>query len=131
MNILVGTDGRPHSEKAVSYSYHLAAAFDANLYVLYVVNAKSGEDKDKSIKNGMRVLGRAKIKAAEMEIDISTLLEAGDPKETIVDASERINSDLVVVGDSGRKRGFLSKFSNGGTTQNVVKNAGCTVVIVK
>ena len=68
MNIIVGTDGRPHSEKAVEFAMKYSRAFRANLFVMYIVSPKSGEEKDKQIKNGMRVLGRAKIMASEAGI---------------------------------------------------------------
>ncbi|HVO77941.1 MAG TPA: universal stress protein, partial [Methanomassiliicoccales archaeon] len=37
MNVLVATDGRAHSEKAVEYAFLLARAFRARLFVIYVV----------------------------------------------------------------------------------------------
>ena len=54
MNIVVGNDGRTHSEKAAEYAFAYAKAFQANLFMLYIVNPKTQEDKEKSIKNGMR-----------------------------------------------------------------------------
>lgn len=124
---MVATDGKPHSEKALQYAFVFAKAFKATLYILYVVNPKSGEDKSKIIKNGMIILGRAKIKAAEMGVEVNTLLEAGDPQETIAMTSERIKSEVIVVGNSGPKKGLMAK----SVSEAVVRNVGCTVIVVK
>ena len=66
MNVLAGTNGTPGSEKATEFAFAYCRSFNANFYVLYVVSTKSDEDKDKNIKNGMRVLGRLKIRGADL-----------------------------------------------------------------
>ncbi|MEM0449574.1 MAG: universal stress protein [Methanomassiliicoccales archaeon] len=128
MIILAATDGQPHSEKAVEYAFAFSRAFKAALYVIYVVSPKSNEDKDKNIKNGMRVLGRTKIRGAELGVEVNALLEAGDPSDTIVGAAERIEADLLVIGSSGRSGGLLGGKS---TSEQIFKNAHCTVTVVR
>lgn len=129
MIILAATDGQPHSEKAVEYAFAFSRAFKAALFVIYVVSPKSTEDKDKNIKNGMRVLGRAKIRGAELGVEVQALLEAGDPSETIVGAADRVEADLVVIGSSGKGGGGL--LGGKSTSESIFKNSSCTVTVVK
>lgn len=126
MNLIVANDGKPHSEKAAEYAIVLAKVLKSTLFEIYVVNPKANIEKDKNIKNGMRVLGRSKIKAAELGVELTTLLEAGNPLDTILEAAERTEADMIIIGSSGKK----SKFG-GRTSDSIYKNAPCTVTIVR
>jgi len=130
MNIVVGNDGRTHSEKAAEYAFAYAKAFQANLFMLYIVNPKTQEDKEKSIKNGMRVLGRAKIIASDLGVPLATLLEAGEAHETLLLAADKLKASALIIGSSGGKAG-MSKLLATSTTDNIMKNSPCTVVVVK
>ncbi|MDD1772110.1 MAG: universal stress protein [Methanomassiliicoccales archaeon] len=127
MNILVGTDGRSAAEVATDYSFRLTKALGATMYIIYVVDKNSKDDKEKRIKTGMRILGRLKIKAAENDVEVTTLLEAGRPQETLVEAAERIGADMIVIGSSEPGKGKSKK-----SLQNIIKSkANCTVVVVR
>ena len=130
MNIVVGNDGRSHSEKAAEFAFAYAKAFQANLYMLYIVNPKTQEDKVKSIKNGMRVLGRAKIIAADLGVPLATLLEAGEAHETLLLAANKLKANALIIGSPGERTG-VSKLLGTSTTEAVMKNAPCTVVVVR
>jgi len=130
MRIVVGNDGRPHSEKAAEYAFKLAKAFQATLFMLYIVSPKAQEEKDKNIKNGMRVLGRAKIHAADLGVELATLLEAGEPHETLLLAANKLSADAIVVGASGEKTG-MAKLLGSSTSETIYKNSPCTVILVK
>lgn len=129
MNVIVANDGKPHSEKAAQYAIVLAKVLRCNLYAIYVVSPKAELEKDKNIRNGMRVLGRTKIKAAEIGVELNTLLEAGDPYNTIMEAAERVEADMIIVGSSG-KTGMKAKFS-GSTAESIYKTSSCTVTVVR
>jgi nucleotide-binding universal stress UspA family protein len=129
MIIQAAPDGQPDSDKGVEYDFASSRAFKAALSVIYVVSPKSNEDKDKNIKNGMRVLGRTKIRGAELGVEVNALLEAGEPADTIVGASDRVEADLVVIGSSGNnKGGLLGGKSN---SEMIFKSASCTVTVVR
>lgn len=129
MNILVGTDGRSNSELATDYSFQLSKALQAHLFIIHVVDRNSKEDKEKRIKNGMRILGRLKIKAAENGVEVTTLLEAGRPQDTIVEAAERVGAEMIILGSSDKASRSLSAKKS---LQNaIVGKVGCTVVVVR
>jgi nucleotide-binding universal stress UspA family protein len=127
MNVLAGTNGSSGAEKATEFGFAYCRAFNANLYILYVVSTKSDEDKDKNIKNGMRVLGRLKIRGADLGVPMATLLEAGEPHDNICEAAKRLKCDMIVIGNSEKGRGLFGA----STAEQVFKNAHCTVTVVK
>lgn len=129
MIVLVATDGAPHSERAVQYAMAYSLASNSKLYALYIVSPKAAEDKQKNIKNGMRVLGRLKIKAAELGLDFSPLLEAGHAGQTIVEAADRIEADLIVIGKRPKKS--MGKLFGGCTSDDVYRLADCNITLVR
>jgi nucleotide-binding universal stress UspA family protein len=130
MRVLVATDGKPFSDKAVEYGFALFKQFKPTFVALYVVDPRSGEEKDKEIKNGMRVLGRLKIRGADIGIEVATLLEAGDPMETIALAADRIKADVVIIGKNPERSGG-GLLGGKATSDFVIKNTVCTVIIVR
>ncbi len=131
MNIVVGNDGRPHSERAAEFALAYAKAFQANLFMIYIVApTKLQDEKEKHIKNGMRVLGRAKIRASDLGVPLATLLEAGEAHDTLLLAASRLKADALIIGSPGERTG-MAKLRSTGTADVVFKNAPCTVVIVR
>jgi nucleotide-binding universal stress UspA family protein len=127
--VLVATDGRPHSERAVQYAMAYTLASNSKLFAIYIVSPKAVEDKEKNIKNGMRVLGRMKIRAAELGLDFQPLLEAGHTAETIVEAADRLEADLIVIGKS--EQTSMGKILGGSTSGDVFKLARCALTLVR
>jgi len=131
MRVLVATDGRPYSDKAVEYAFALYKQFKPTFVALYVVDPKSGEEKDKEIKNGMRILGRLKIRGADIGIEVATLLEAGNPMETIALAADRIKADVVVLSKNPENSGGGLLGGGKSTSDFVIKNTNCVVIVVR
>jgi nucleotide-binding universal stress UspA family protein len=129
MRVLLATDGKPHSDKAVSYALEYARRFGAELFIVYVVSPKAGEDRDKAIGNGMRVLEEVKTKALGQGSVVTTLLEAGSPHEATLAAADRVKADAIVVGTSGKTA--LDRALIGSVSEYIVRNARCTVIVVR
>jgi nucleotide-binding universal stress UspA family protein len=129
MRMLLATDGKPHSEKAVSYALDYAKRYDADLFIVYVVSPKSGEDREKTIANGMKVLEEVKTKALELGLSVTTLLEAGSPHEATLAVAERIGTDAIVVGTSGKTA--MDRVLIGSVSEFIVRNARSTVIVVR
>jgi nucleotide-binding universal stress UspA family protein len=128
-NVLLATDGKPHSGKAIDYAIEFASRYGAALFIVFVVSPKQGEDRDKATKAGLAVLEEVKKKAMGAGVNATGLLEAGSPYETILAAAERINADAIVVGTSGKT--VIDRVLIGSVSEFVVRNAQCTVVVVK
>ena len=62
-------------------------------------------------------------------LKVSTSVEQGDPKSTIVDAASKWHADLIVLGAHGRKG--LARFLMGSVSEGVARHAPCSVEIVR
>lgn len=128
-NVLLATDGKQHSEKAVKYAFEYAHLHKATLFIVFVVSPKAEEDKDKLVKFGMGVLDDLKKKGAQQGVSVTTLLEAGNPYEAILNASERIKAEAIIVGTSGKTA--IDRVLIGSVSEYTVRNSKCTVIVVK
>ncbi|MGD0818315.1 MAG: universal stress protein [Methanomassiliicoccales archaeon] len=128
-NILLATDGKEHSAKAVRYAFDHAKDHKATLFVVFVVSPKADEDKERVIKQGLDELDRLKEMASKEGIEIKTMLEAGSPYDTILKASDRVNANEIVVGTSGKT--VIDRVLIGSVSEYVVRNARCTVIVVR
>jgi nucleotide-binding universal stress UspA family protein len=129
MNVLVAIDGMPHSEKAVQYAIEYAIFRRATLFIVFVVNHRPDEDRESVIKKGMMALEEAKKNAMEKGVSVTTMLEAGSPYEAILSIADRISAESIIVGAS--KKTVLDKVIKGSVSEFVVRNAKCTVIVVR
>jgi len=126
-SILVPTDFTPESLAAVSYATSLAQMNQARLYLLYV--APADEVPEASLKEALRNL-------IPPETDLSfapkVFVEAGVPSQTILDLSEELAVDLIVLGVK-RPEIFqgTSTHQTMATTGKVVNGATCPVITVR
>jgi nucleotide-binding universal stress UspA family protein len=129
LNLLLATDGKKHSEKAVNYAFDLASLRKTPLHVVFVASPKAEEDKEKVMKFGKAVLKKLKQRGVQKDIKVITMLEEGSPYETILDASEEVKADTIIVGTSGKTS--IDRVLIGSVSEFVVRNAMCTVVVVR
>lgn len=129
MNVLLATDGKEHSLKAVNYAFEYASLHKATLVVVFVVSPKAEEDREKLIKTGMGVLENMKNIGVEKGVPVIILLEAGSPYESILHAADRLNTEVIVVGTSGKTA--IDRVLIGSVSEYVVRNAKVTVIVVR
>ena len=128
-NLLLATDGKPHSDKAIRYAIELAKLTSSKLFIIYVVSPKNEAERKDLTKEGMDRLQALKERAAESGVETSTLLEGGSPYQTILTAAERIKAGAIIVGTSGKSS--LDRVLIGSVSEYVVRNSGFTVIVVK
>lgn len=141
--ILFATDNTAHSEKALPQLIDLAKTNDAEVVILnaYYIpeylkpNNASGYyiDTAKMEKNleerGKAILEDVYKKLEEHNIKVELIIENGPAGKAIVDAAEKLNCDLIVVGTRGLgniKNPIISSVSN-----FVIHNASCSVLLVQ
>ena len=129
MTILLATDGKPHSEKAVRYAFDYAALRKESLYVVLAVSPKSGNEKDKVIKQGMTALDDLEKRGASENVKVTTMLETGNPYEAVLNAADQVKADAIVVGTSGKAA--IDRVLIGSVSEYIVRNSKCTVIVVK
>ena len=157
--ILVGVDGSKNSEKALDYALEIADKFSASILILnvfqpppefgYPANMSSqfpasgypqdtiGDQSNMSafIKDLRKVHEAVLSKAAERAIKLKPMLkittelkEGNTPSQIIATAAEG-GFDLIVVGILGGSE--IKEFLLGSTSERVVHQARCAVLIVK
>jgi len=136
-DILLPTDGSSGTVEALEHALATAAAHDATVHVLYVVDrrhymAAPDETKDE-IRNSLeeeakRALGDARVRIQDEGIECVTERIEGIPHREIVEyASE--HADLIVVGTHG-KTGRKQAERLGSTTDRVVTRSEMPTLVV-
>lgn len=85
--------------------------------------------QENNTKIAEALLEKAKGICTQHGVTADTITEVGDPKEVICEAVEKLNIELLVLGNHGRRglqRAFLGSVSN-----YCVHNAKCPVLVVK
>ena len=60
---------------------------------------------------------------------VTTAVEEGEPRTTIIDSAERAKADLIVVGSHGRRG--LPRLLLGSVSEYVARHAPCSVEIIR
>lgn len=136
--ILLPTDGSQQSEAALEPAVAIAAAFDATIHVVGVVdvntvaaqselanpNVISGQLRDQCEAATERVAERIE----EAGIDGERVILEGAPSDAILDHSREADCDLIVMSTHGRTG--LERALVGSTTERTVRRAEMPVVSV-
>lgn len=132
--ILLPTDGSEGSRVAIETAAQYAAAFDAVVHALYVIDERFVEDEydmvvERSESRGETALDEAAAIGDEYGIDVEKHLRRGKPHEQILDAIDDYDAEVVIMGTHGRTG--LDRFVHlGSVTERVVRYADISVVTV-
>jgi nucleotide-binding universal stress UspA family protein len=140
--ILLSTDGTVASERAEAHALDLAAAHDAVLHMLYVVDedvvtAYSGDeyvDEAEGPEHGLeehgeKTLSDLRSRAAEAGVDVETTMQHGQPAETIVEYADDHDVDLLVLGTKRRPEEYRALL--GSVTDRVLRLTTRPATVVK
>lgn len=140
--ILLATDGTVASENAESHAIGLAAAHDAELHALYVVDesvytAYSGDeyvDEAEGPEHGLEELGRDALDAVSdaakaHDVDAVDTLVYGTPAEAITDYADEQDVDLIVLGTKRRPAEYRALL--GSITDRVLRLTMRPATVVK
>ena len=136
-NILVAVDGSEHAYNAVSEAVEITKRNKAKLQVLTVKETSrfyeafemSVIETDSLDKMAIDILKRvSEIVNEQVEYEEINIYD-NNAKRQIVQYAKENKIDLIVIGSTGV--GVIDKFLVGSTTQYVVNNAPCNVMVVK
>jgi len=140
--ILLSTDGTVASRQAEAHAIELAAAHDAALHALYVVDedvvtAYSGDeyvDEAEGPEHGLEELGEETLstlrrRASEAGLDVETAMRHGRPAETIVAYADDHGADLLVLGTKRRPEEYRALL--GSVTDRVLRLTTRPATVVK
>lgn len=141
--IVVGVDGSVHADRALRYAVEEAVSHGAAVTVVFAhVHPRSlafGDSPGPMAwswldEGGLHVAAQRELDGAVERVDppdgldLEARLVEGHPVEALLGVASEVGADLLVVGSRGRGgfRGLLL----GSTSQEVVTNATCPVVVV-
>ncbi|KTG09589.1 hypothetical protein AUR64_13025 [Haloprofundus marisrubri] len=138
--ILVPTDGSEAATQALDHALLLAAAMDASVHALHVVNAEPDEtagatdnrDAEEVVDTlrrfGERTLDAVSDRSESETTSVETALRTGVPHDEILAYADEQGVDLVVMGTQGRSG--LQRYLLGSVAERVVRLANCPVMAV-
>lgn len=132
--VLVGFDGSEGSEQALNRAMMLLDEY-GELFILAVIPSPS--DKAFVVDD---VYKNLKLKAKNLvddviadigvhEFEIKGIIEEGDPAAIIIDVSNRLDVDLIVLGSKGQSA--LGQYLIGSVANKVVQYAAKPVMVVR
>lgn len=133
--IVIPTDGSDAAERAAERALDVAETYDADVHVVYVVDATIHdlEDAPRSIVGLLEEGGREATQAiAQLArdggVDVGTDVRRGRPSETLLEYVTSVDADLVAMGTRGRAVGTGPLL--GSTTARVVRRSPVPVLTV-
>lgn len=141
--IVVGTDGSDTAEEALRQAIEMARLTGATLGIVSayqpvskrrVQGEAAGAPAD--IQNQINpnedvnlVLDAAAAKARAAGVDVTTHPVQDDPADAILNVAEKVDADLIVVGNKGMTG--ARRYLLGSVPNNVSHHAPCSVIIVR
>jgi nucleotide-binding universal stress UspA family protein len=138
--ILVATDFSDHSKKVVDYAFDLKRAFDATIYMLYVIEMnravefaiRQGQFRDTIDKMWDWATNQLiNLTPDEFLHDpkVIRLIEKGSPESVIADMGFELGADLTILGT--HEYGTIHKHLIGTTTDRLLTKSATPVLTVR
>ncbi|HEU4686378.1 MAG TPA: universal stress protein [Nitrospira sp.] len=135
--ILLATDFSAHARRAEDYGAFMAAAWDAALTVMSVLEFPPGMNPDYPINQEYlryrmnetsEQLADCTQRLSRRGLRVASRITTGLPSEEIVGAARADDSDLIVLGTRGKSG--LAHVLLGSTAERVIRTAPCPVLAV-
>jgi len=137
--ILVALDGSIRSEQVLPYARALASAFQSELILLSVPAVPEGKDyraaadiieklRQKAEVNMQKFLDAVARSLREEGIRVQTMVMGNRPAVTIVDVSEEVDADLIMI--TSRGRGGMDLFMMGSVAHRIIEQTTRPVLLV-
>ena len=142
--ILAPTDFSEGSSPATDYAVRMAEAFEAKLILLHVgadpteyhQSGGAAADiyrlaRDEQARYARAAMDRlvAEVQGKHPDVTIEVDHQSGTPHVAILDASDRLDADLIVMGTAGLTG--VSRFLIGSTAERVVRVSNVPVLTVR
>jgi nucleotide-binding universal stress UspA family protein len=136
-SILLPFDGSEFSRKALSHAYALAKDEGSEITALYVIPRyeemigfmKTDTIRKSLYKEAERIMELAKQNVSRNGITLATSIEEGHAGDKIIETANRMKNDLIVMGSHGWRG--VNKAILGSTTERVIMNSSCPILVVK
>ena len=122
-NLLVATDGSMHSAAALAEAIAIAKRCGSHLIALSAMRDESEREEAKNYAD------KAVELAQKQGVSAEAVTPRGRSFNAIVETAGGRGVDLIVMGAYGKTR--VKKLLMGSSTEKVIGNAGCAVLVVK
>ncbi len=122
-NILVATDGSVHSNVALAEAIAIAKRCGSHLIALSAMRDSSEKEEASNYANKAAELAQTEGVSAEAVTPVGRSFDA------IVETAGGRGVDLIIMGTYGKTG--IKKLLMGSSTEKVIGNAGCAVMVVK
>jgi nucleotide-binding universal stress UspA family protein len=131
LKILVGYNGSDAAKRALAQAEQHAGIWQGSIEVVQAISRKESLSYDRIQKAEQQLAQQVKhlLDGKRSSFETTILVSTQSPGEQIVNFAESIHANEIIVGS--KKRSKVGKFVLGSTTQFVVLNAPCPVVVVK
>jgi nucleotide-binding universal stress UspA family protein len=133
--IVAGYDGTEASERALTRTADIAAAFGSTVILTSVSPIMTGTahgggtvDPTNPPEEHETLLAKGKQTLAARGVEAESVLGVGDAADAIVQLAEERGADLIVVGT--REPGFFERLLGHSVSEAVQRHAHCDVLIV-
>ena len=136
-SILLRFDGSEFSKRALQRACAIAKIEGAEITALYALPCCEGMEtllptgliKENLMREAQKIAGEAKQIAMDQGVSIKTEILTGDAADAIINAANRLGSDLIIGGT--RARSGIDKAIFGSIMESIIVNASCPVLVVK
>lgn len=137
-HILVPTDGSAAAEEAVEHALAIAAAHEAQLHGLFVIDSRITMAADEEMReglteqlrrNGEKAVDHIVARAADLDLEVTTDVTRGTPWKMIQSYATDNGIDLIVIGTTG-KTPREKRMGMGSVSERVVDDSAVPVLVV-
>ncbi len=136
-SILVPFDGSDFSKRALTRACQIAKQDNSQVTVLYVIPRyeemvnffKTESIRQSLLQEAEKILASAREFAAVQGIVVKTEASEGYAPDIIAGTAREHGDDLIVMGSHGYRG--VNKAIMGSTTERVILNAGCPILVVR
>ncbi|MGC1418521.1 MAG: universal stress protein [Acidimicrobiales bacterium] len=133
--VLVGADNSPTAKRAIEEAARLALMSGGSLHLVTAFSAKTLNDPSLPAEyNNSTNEGDAEANlqvlsfiAKNLGVEPVLHLAPGDPADVIIETADKIDADLIVVGNRGMKG---ARRALGSVPNSVAHGANCSVAII-
>ncbi len=137
--MLIPVDGSSYSLSAIRLGGRLAAVHGSDVWILNVIDqevmaqlCRLNREQCGVVQRNMEEEARGlvadmKAELARTGVDASALVKKGTPHDIILDSSQELGIDLIVMGKLGRRG--VKRILLGSVAERVIEFASCPVLL--
>jgi nucleotide-binding universal stress UspA family protein len=141
MKILVAIQFTESPDEIINWTMSLAKKYKATVYTVHIIEELPRisfysdaykiwqEFRDSAVKETLAKMNQYLKKLADNFNDMESIIEVGKPGEKIIELSEKLKVDLIIVGHQIRKN-IITQIAQGSVCEKVIRMAKIPVIVL-